>query len=156
MAAQLTSTNGAPARGPARCTVRATRPFPVPVSPRRRIGGRRGPVAARLRRCSICSRNRPRPALSPTISSRTFTGSHLIPLSATSPRRGSGDRETSTPRIRSSAPPCYFSLPVALSLGAPRGRFERRRATDDQDQVGPSSNGSGGDRALEFLSPTLL
>ena len=34
------------------------RPLPVPVSPRRRIGGGRRAVAARFKMCSSCSRSR--------------------------------------------------------------------------------------------------
>ena len=67
--------------GTARCMVRATRPLPVPVSPRRRIGGGRGAVAARFKMCSSCSRNRRMPVLAPMISARSFTG-RIIPLSA--------------------------------------------------------------------------
>ena len=39
MAAQLTSTNGAAARGPLSCMTRATSPLPVPVSPWSRTVG---------------------------------------------------------------------------------------------------------------------
>src|SRR5204862_116532 len=73
IAAQLRSTYGAAARGPARWIVRATRPLPVPVSPRMRIDGGRRAVAARFRMCSSWSRNRRMPALSPMISARVVT-----------------------------------------------------------------------------------
>jgi hypothetical protein len=86
IATQFTSTNGPSARGPARCIVRATRPLPVPVSPRMRIAGGCGAVAARFRTCSSCARNRWIPALSPTMSPRTRTGRILSQLSRTIPR----------------------------------------------------------------------
>src|SRR5262245_49161980 len=74
MAAQLTSTNGPVARGPARWSSRATSPFPVPVSPWIRTGGsRRVPEWRRKSRPTV-SRMVVIPGLSPITSLRTVMG----------------------------------------------------------------------------------
>ncbi len=67
MAAQLTSTKGRPARGPPRCSIRARRPLPVPVSPSMRIAGRR-PEATRWSRPFTCSRTAASAGLCPSSS----------------------------------------------------------------------------------------
>src|SRR5262245_57553173 len=70
MAAQLTSTNGPRRRPPLSCTMRATRPLPVPVSPSTSTVGARGlPGVSKAARRRICPRRSAMLRASPRIAS---------------------------------------------------------------------------------------
>ena len=134
MAAQLTSTNGPAKRGPLSCITRATRPFPVPVSPSRRtVGARWPPGASKVARCRIWARSASMPGASPRITSSSRT------------RSVTGvDRNTLAPRPQGGGP----FVALARATGANRYPLRIRGEVPGmwlalQADKGGSDDGSG-------------